>query len=84
MKVYILKERSVQGRMTPILATYVVNDDIAPPASLQTKLAALGYELQVHVPNMVNSVSAFELSVRDEVRIDHDLEPGVEEWPEKF
>lgn len=81
MKVYILKEKNVGNRPGAIMATYVVNDDIKPSAELQTKLAARGYELSMHTPNTVTSHCDLELSVCDEVRIDHDLEPGGG-WPE--
>lgn len=81
MKVYILKEKNVGNRPGVIFASFVCNDDVAPSATLQARLAARGYELQVHHPTLIANSGDFEAPIRDEIRIDQGLEPG-EEWPD--
>jgi hypothetical protein len=82
MHVYILKEKNVGARPGYILAVYVVNDDNPPPDVLKTKLAAHGYELSRHIPDSPTKGTWVEM-VRDEVRLNHDMDAGGAEWPEK-
>lgn len=85
MKVYILRTRTLSrfGEYPRILATYVSNGiDERNLGLLQTKLANLGYELVDRIPDNAPNSKMLEDMVREEVRIDNDMDGKGEEWPD--